>query len=70
LIAVQALGFLILGTNREGRSVSLVSLVAQNVLAIACAWIAFRRARNVAALFWFLFATSLLILQIPQTFGT
>ena len=70
LIAVQALGFLMLGTNREGRSVSLVSLVAQNVLAIACAWIAFRRARNVAALFWFLFAISLLILQIPQTFGT
>jgi diguanylate cyclase (GGDEF)-like protein len=70
LIAVQALGFLMLGTNREGRSVSLVSLVAQNFLAIACAWIAFRRARNVAALFWFLFAISLLILQIPQTFGT
>jgi diguanylate cyclase (GGDEF)-like protein len=70
LIAVQALGFLMLGTNREGRSVSLVSLVAQNFLAIACAWIAFRRARNVAALFWFLFAVSLLILQIPQTFGT
>jgi hypothetical protein len=70
LIAVQALGFLMLGTNREGRSVSLVSLVAQNVLAIACAWIAFRRARDVAALFWFLFAISLLILQIPQTFGT
>jgi GGDEF domain-containing protein len=70
LIAVQALGFLTLGTNHAGRSVSLISLVAQNVLAIACAWIAFRRARNVAALFWFLFATSLLILQIPQTFGT
>jgi hypothetical protein len=70
LIAVQALGFLMLGTNREGRSVSLVSLVAQNVLAIACAWIAFRRARDVAARFWFLFAISLLILQIPQTFGT
>ena len=70
LIAVQALGFLMLGTHREGRSVSLISLVAQNGLAIACAWIAFRRARNVAALFWFLFAISLLILQIPQTFGT
>jgi len=70
LIALQALGFLMLGTNRAGRSVSLISLVAQNVLAIACAWIAFRRARNVAALFWFLFAISLLILQIPQTFGT
>jgi len=70
LIAVQALGFLMLGTNRAGRSVSLISLVAQNVLAIACAWIAFWRARNVAALFWFLFGISLLILQIPQTFGT
>ena len=70
LIAVQALGFLMLGTNRAGRSVSLISLVAQNVLAIACTWTAFRRARNVAALFWFLFAVSLLILQIPQTFGT
>ncbi len=70
LIAIQALGFLLLGTERAGRSVSLVSLVAQNGLAIVCAWTAFRRARNVAALFWFLFTISLLILQFPQTFGT
>ena len=44
-------------------------LVAHNLLALVCAWIAFRRARNVAALFWFLYAVSLLTLLIPTVFG-
>ena len=70
LIAVQALGFFALGTGRAGKSVSLVILVAHNLLALVCAWTAFRRARGVAALFWFLFAVSLLTLLIPTVFGT
>jgi diguanylate cyclase (GGDEF)-like protein len=70
LIALQALGFLVLGTGRAGISVSLLILVAHNLLAIVCAWVAFRRARSVAALFWFLYAVSLLTLLIPTAFGT
>ena len=70
LIALQALGFFALGTGRAGKSVSLVILVVHNLLALACAGIAFRRARGVAALFWFLFAVSLLTLLIPTVFGT
>jgi len=70
LIALQALGFFVLGTGRAGKSVSLISLVAHNLLALACSWIAFRRARGVAALFWFLYALSLLTLLIPTAFGT
>jgi hypothetical protein len=69
LIALQTLGFLVLGTGRAGISVSLVGLVAHNLLALVCAWIAFRRARSVAALFWFLYAVSLLTLLIPTAFG-
>jgi hypothetical protein len=69
LIALQTLGFLILRTGRAGISVSLVILVVHNLLALVCAWSAFRRARKVAALFWFLYAVSLLTLLIPTAFG-
>jgi diguanylate cyclase (GGDEF)-like protein len=69
LIALQTLGFLVLGTGRVGISVSLVILVAHNLLALVCACIAFRRARSVAALFWFLYGVSLLTLLIPTAFG-
>jgi hypothetical protein len=69
LIALQTLGLLVLRTGRAGISVSLVILVAHNLLALLCTWIAFRRARNVAALFWFLYAVSLLTLLIPTAFG-
>src|SRR5882724_12539225 len=69
LIALQAVGFLVLGTGRGGRGVSLSILVAHNLLALACGWIAFRRARGVAALFWLLYSVSLLTLLIPTVFG-
>ena len=61
LIALQALDFLVLGTGRGGRSVSLIILVAHNLLALACAGTAFRCPGNVVVLFWFLYAISLLI---------
>jgi diguanylate cyclase (GGDEF)-like protein len=70
LMVVQALGFLIFGTGRPGKSVSGVILTLHNVLALACAWIAFRRARGVAAIFWFLYAVSILTLLIPTVIGT
>jgi diguanylate cyclase (GGDEF)-like protein len=69
LIVLQTFGLLVLGTGRAGISVSLVILIAHNLLALLCAWIAFRRARSVAALFWFLYAVSLLTLLIPTAFG-
>ncbi len=69
LLALQALGFLVLGTGRLGRSASLIILVAHNLLALACGWFACRRARGVAALFWFLYSVSLLTLLIPTVFG-
>ena len=69
LITLQALALLGLGTGRAGRGVSLLILVVHNLLAFACAWIAFRRARGVAAAFWLLYAVSLLTLLIPTAFG-
>ena len=69
LIALQALSFLILGMGRPGRGVSGVLLIVHNLLALACAWSAFRRARSVAALFWFLYTVSLAALLIPTIFG-
>ncbi len=69
LMALQALGYLTFGTGRLGNGVSEFILVLHNFLAIACGWIVFRRARGTAALFWFLFVVSLLILQIPQALG-
>ena len=73
LMAVQALGFLVLGTGRAavGLAESILALVS--LLSIAAAWIAFRRAQGITALFWSLFAVVLAILLVPtalQTYDT
>jgi diguanylate cyclase (GGDEF)-like protein len=73
LIAVQALGFLVLGTGRSGCGLAESILVLDNLLALACVWIAFRRTQGVAALFWLLFAAVLVVLLVPtalQTYDT
>ena len=73
LIAVQALGFLMLGTGRAGCSLSESIIVLQGLLAMACAWIAYRRAQGITALFWFLFGVVLVVLLVPtalQTYDT
>src|ERR1035437_10150274 len=73
LIAVQALGFLVLGTGRSGCGLAESILVLDNLLAIACVWIAFRRTQGIAALFWLLFAAVLVVLLVPtalQTYDT
>ena len=70
LIVLQALGFGIWGTGRTGKSISGLFLILHNVLALSCAWIAFRRARSVAVIYWFLYALSMLALLIPTVFGT
>jgi len=73
LIAAQALGFLVLGTGRSGLGLALSMLVLSSVLALACVWGAFRRAQDITALFWFLFAAVLVVLLVPtalQTYDT
>src|SRR5450631_1168275 len=65
LMATQALGFLLLGTDRSGLGLAQSILVLQNLGALACAWIAFRRAQGITALFWLLFDLVLLVLLVP-----
>src|SRR5882762_962087 len=68
LMAAQALGFLVLGTGRPGRGLAESILVLVSLLALACAWNAFRRAQGITALFWFLFAAVLVVLLVPTAF--
>jgi hypothetical protein len=73
LIAAQAVGFLTLGTGRWGCALGQSLLVLGNLGALACAWIVFRRARGITAIFWFLFTVILLIWMVPtaiQAFDT
>jgi GAF domain len=65
LLAAQAIGFLALGTGRAGLGLSECLLVLHGLLAIVCAWVAFRRAQSIAALFWFLFIVVLVVLLLP-----
>jgi diguanylate cyclase (GGDEF)-like protein len=65
LMAAQTLGFVLLGTGRWGRGFSELILVAMTLLAIACAWSAFRRSQGVNALFWCLFGIALVVLLLP-----
>src|ERR1700692_3875496 len=68
LMAAQALGFLVLGTGRPGRGLAEAILVLVSFLALACAWMAFRRAQGITALFWFLFAAVQGVLLVPTAF--
>src|SRR5271170_8142601 len=70
LIGVQALAFLILGTGRAGLGLALSILIFSSLLALACAWRAFRRAQGISAMFWFLFAVVLVVLLVPTAFQT
>ena len=65
LMAVQALGFLVLGTGRTGRGLAESILVLDSLIALACVWVAFRRAQGITALFWFLFAAVQVVLLVP-----
>ena len=64
-MSTQAAGFLFLGINRWGLGLSESMLVLESTLALGCAWVAFRRAHGVTAIFWFLFAFDLALLLIP-----
>jgi GAF domain-containing protein len=70
LLSAQALAFLLCGTTQRGLAIVLLLLVLQSILAIACSWIAFRRARGIAAMFWLLFIVDLVILLVPTLFQT
>ena len=65
LMTTQAMGLLVFGTGRVGLGVSECIIVIEGLLAIVCTWIAFRRARGITALFWFLFVGVLTILLVP-----
>ena len=65
LLAAKAISFLLLGTGRQGLGLVLSILILDNLLAIGCAWLAFRRAQGITALFWLLFATVLVVLMAP-----
>jgi diguanylate cyclase (GGDEF)-like protein len=68
LTAIQAAGFLTLGTGRWGCALAECVIVVGNLLAIACIWTVFRRAQGVAAVFWFLFAAILMVWLVPNAF--
>jgi diguanylate cyclase (GGDEF)-like protein len=65
LLIIHVLDFLVFGTSRTGLGLSESILVIDTCLAIVCAWIAFRRAQGITAMFWFLFVGILVILLIP-----
>jgi diguanylate cyclase (GGDEF)-like protein len=70
LTAGQIVGFLLLGTGRAGSGFAESIVVLDSLLALACAWTAFRRAQGINALFWFLFAAVLMVLLVPTSFQT
>jgi diguanylate cyclase (GGDEF)-like protein len=73
LIAAQAAGFVLLGTGRWGSGLAQSINVLGNLIALACVWIAFRRARGITAIFWFLFGVTLIVWLPPnalQAFDT
>jgi len=70
LLAVEALCFLVLGTGRWGLGLALFILDLCSLLAIACAWRAFRRSQGTSALFWLLFSAVLVVLLVPTVFQT
>ena len=73
LIAAQAAGFVLFGTGRWGSGLAQSINVLGNLIALACAWIAFRRARGITAIFWFLFGVILVVWLPPnaiQAFDT
>jgi diguanylate cyclase (GGDEF)-like protein len=68
LLSTQAIGFLLLGTGRSGLGLSELILVLCGLTSTTCSWIAFRRARGIPALFWFLFGVVQIVLLVPTGF--
>ncbi len=70
LLAAQALGFLVFGTGPAGCGLAESILVLDNLIALVCAWMAFRRTQGISAVFWLLFAIVFLVLLVPTAFQT
>ena len=70
LLITQTLGFLLLGTGRNGLGFVLMILVLHSLVALTCCWTAFLRARGIASMFWFLFVVTMLVLLVPTVFQT
>ncbi|MFZ3340996.1 MAG: diguanylate cyclase [Terriglobales bacterium] len=67
LLTAQIAAFLIFGTARTGSALAQITIVSASLLTLSCTWIAFRRAQGIDAVFWVLFAITLLILLVPTT---
>lgn len=67
LIAAQGAGLVLLGTGRSGSGFAQSITVLGNVIALACVWIPFRRARGITAIFWFLFGVILIVWLVPNS---
>ncbi len=65
-MAIQALGYLALGTGQTGMAVSECIVVLHHLLAIVCVGLGVRRARGASALFWVLFLLANAILLIAN----
>jgi diguanylate cyclase (GGDEF)-like protein len=73
LLALEAVGLLVLGTGRSGFGFASSVGDLASLLALVCVWRAFRRGQGIAALFWFLFSAVLVVLLVPtvlQTYDT
>jgi hypothetical protein len=63
----QAVCYLTLGSGSLGRGISGSMVAALNLVALICAFGAFRRTQGITALFWLLFSTALATLLFPTT---
>jgi len=70
LWTLQVASYLVLGTGKLGTGCSEFLLILDNLLALSCVWLAFRRARGAAGLFWALFFVTLLTLLVPAVILT
>ena len=66
VMAAQALCYLALGTGWPARGLSACGVAVTNAIPLFCSWVAWRRARGVAAIFWLLFGLAVLNLLIPN----
>ncbi len=69
-LALEALGFLVLGTGRWGFGFALSVVDLASLLALVCVWRAFRRGQGITAFFWFLFSAVLVVLLVPTALQT
>ena len=70
LMALEAVGFLVLGTGRSGLGFALSIVDLANILVLIFVWRALRRSQGISALFWFLFSVVLVVLLVPTAFQT